>query len=501
MVIFEDSFIDNQHDWVEIDEVAKQFKLEQGQATLELKQDGHGWAVWREVGLQGQQQFTIEATLQKLSGAAGSIYGLVWGLHDLDNYYCFRLIDSGSYSLTRQVMGARIQTRSWTPSPQVKKGNEPNTLTIEQSELTESNQPGLQKLTGLKVKLSLNGVLLEEVILPADNMGDKVGFIIFNQMKLRLHHVAVTLPDGAGVVTTGGAGQPKVTPTEPADSLEKVLAELHELVGMANIKTQIDTFVNFLKVQKVRQERGLANNSPSLHMVLTGPPGTGKTTVARLMGRIYKQLGFLDKGHIVEVDRAGLVAGYTGQTALKVDEQVKAALEGVLFIDEAYALKPEGAFGQDFGQEAIDTLLKRMEDQRDKLVVIIAGYHAEMERFLEANPGVRSRFNRYFQFSDYTPAELSQIFELFCHKGSYLLTDEAKAKVLTYFEILYAVRDETFGNARLARNLFEQMVERQANRIVHVEPLTNEILTTMTAEDVPMIALEKPASLMEGSLP
>jgi hypothetical protein len=184
-----------------------------------------------------------------------------------------------------------------------------------------------------------------------------------------------------------------------------------------------------------------------------------------------------------------------------VDEQVKAALEGVLFIDEAYALKPEGAFGQDFGQEAIDTLLKRMEDQRDKLVVIIAGYHAEMERFLEANPGVRSRFNRYFQFSDYTPAELSQIFELFCHKGSYILNDEAKAKVLTYFEILYAVRDETFGNARLARNLFEQMVERQANRIVNVEPLTNEILTTMTADDVPMIELEKPASLVEENLP
>jgi SpoVK/Ycf46/Vps4 family AAA+-type ATPase len=263
--------------------------------------------------------------------------------------------------------------------------------------------------------------------------------------------------------------------------LDDVINKLNHLVGMENVKSDINTYINFLKVQKMRKEQGLPNISVSLHSVFCGPPGTGKTTVARLMGEIYKELGILAKGHVIETDRSGLVAGYIGQTALKVDEVVKSALDGVLFIDEAYAL---AGSGKDFGQEAIDTLLKRMEDYRERLVVIVAGYSEEMSRFINANPGLQSRFNRYFYFEDYKPEELLQIFQGICKQQHYQITIEAQNQLLENFTKLYNARDQNFGNGRLVRNMFEKIIERQANRLVKRKDINKEIMMNITREDI-----------------
>jgi Holliday junction resolvasome RuvABC ATP-dependent DNA helicase subunit len=293
-----------------------------------------------------------------------------------------------------------------------------------------------------------------------------------------------------------------VTPTK--DGLDHVLDELNQLIGMENIKNEVRTLTNFLKVQKVRSQRGLAKTPVSLHSVFCGPPGTGKTTVARLMGKIFKELGFLEQGHLVETDRAGMVADHIGGTSKKVDELVDSALNGVLFINEAYALTSAGGT-RDFGQEAIDVLLKRMEDYRQKLVVIVAGYSDEMAGFIESNPGLKSRFNRYFNFNHYTPDELVAIFNKLCKDSHFKPTDEANQSLKNTLTELYENRDRTFGNARLVRNIFEKTIERQANRLAVISSLTDEILTTIQPQDMPPLETLRPqrssaTSSLEDSL-
>ena len=216
-----------------------------------------------------------------------------------------------------------------------------------------------------------------------------------------------------------------------------------------------------------------------------GPPGTGKTTVARFLGRIFKHLGYLKRGHLVETDRAGMVAGYVGQTAIKADEIITAAIDGVLFIDEAYALSSNGF--NDFGSEAVEILLKRMEDFRDKLIIVVAGYTDEMEIFIQSNPGLQSRFNRYLNFDHYKPDALLNIFELISKKADFVLTDDAQDKLSEIIRRVYEKRHKGFGNARTMRNLFEKIIERQANRIVNITPITEEILITITEEDIPEV--------------
>lgn len=267
------------------------------------------------------------------------------------------------------------------------------------------------------------------------------------------------------------------------ETLDELMAKLDALTGLAKVKENVRSLINLVKVRKLREENGLPNTEMSLHLVFMGNPGTGKTTVARLIGGLYKAIGVLSKGQLVETDRAGLVAGYVGQTAEKTKKVIESAMGGVLFIDEAYALAPASA-GNDFGREAIETILKAMEDHRDDLVVIAAGYENEMERFISSNPGLESRFNRYFIFEDYNGEELFEIFSSMCAKNSYVLDEEAKEFAAKLFTDLYENRDENFGNARDVRNIFENMVSVHSNRIAALQKVDKETLVTVLEEDV-----------------
>ena len=259
--------------------------------------------------------------------------------------------------------------------------------------------------------------------------------------------------------------------------------ELEDLIGLDNVKQEVKSLANFVKLQKQRQEKGMKTPKMSYHLVFTGSPGTGKTTVARIVARIYKDLGILKKGHTVETDRSGLVAEYVGQTAVKTNAIVDSALNGVLFIDEAYALVPESA-GSDYGQEAISTLLKRMEDDRDKLVVIIAGYTNEMKRFIDSNPGLQSRFNRYINFPDYSAKELVRIFHMYMKKNQYTISDEADEMLKEQLDYAVEHKDRNFGNARYVRNVFEKSIQMQANRLEGRTNLSDRQLTEITASDI-----------------
>lgn len=273
--------------------------------------------------------------------------------------------------------------------------------------------------------------------------------------------------------------------TEPSPSkLKSSTSELDTLVGLASVKEEIKTLSNFIKIQQKRKEQGLKSSSVSYHCVFTGNPGTGKTTVARIVAQIYKDLGILSKGHLVETDRAGLVAEYVGQTAVKTNKIIDSALDGVLFIDEAYSLI---GTGQDYGKEAIATLLKRMEDNRDRLVVILAGYSKEMQDFINTNPGLQSRFNRYIDFPDYSATELLQIFEKNVEKFDYKLEKEALVAMSEYFQHAVENKDANFGNARFVRNIFEKTLEKQANRLSTDPELDTEELTLITLADLPIV--------------
>ncbi len=267
----------------------------------------------------------------------------------------------------------------------------------------------------------------------------------------------------------------------PPEKLEDLLAELDGYIGLEVIKEEVRSLINMVKVYKLRREHDLPTAELSLHMVFSGNPGTGKTMMARLMSRIYHSLGILSRGQLVEVDRSGLVAGYVGQTAIKTKKVIDKAMGGVLFIDEAYALN--GKSENDFGQEAIDTILKAMEDHRDDLVVIVAGYTELMEDFVHSNPGLESRFNRFMFFPDYSVEEMMGIFDMRCKGSCYTLTEDARPLVRDYIAEESADQ-ESFGNGRGVRNLFENIVVAQNNRLAKLDSVTREQLMELTADDV-----------------
>jgi Cdc6-like AAA superfamily ATPase len=293
-------------------------------------------------------------------------------------------------------------------------------------------------------------------------------------MLRRINAAKIERPDDLGAPGQAGTD-------EPEDTLEELLEELDKLIGLDAVKTEVRLLTNLVRVENLRRERKLPVVDRSLHLVFVGNPGTGKTTVARLLARFYKVLQVVSQGHLVETDRSGMVAGYVGQTATKVNATCDEAKGGILFVDEAYALVTDS--DQDFGAEAVATLLKRMEDDRGDLIVIVAGYPEPMLKFLDSNPGLRSRFSKTIDFPDYTDDELMAIFEAIGKEHHYTLDDGARAAVRAYFA--GQERGPTFGNGRLARNLFEDCVARQANRIVTLTKPTDDQLVTLVADDVP----------------
>ena len=288
-------------------------------------------------------------------------------------------------------------------------------------------------------------------------------------------------PDKAPEKKSGSPEQPPEAPEPlPKEDMKDLLAELDGYIGLQTVKEEVHNLINMASVYQLRRQHDLPTTDMSLHLVFTGNPGTGKTMMARMMARIYRSLDILSRGQLVEVDSSGLVAGYVGQTAIKTQKVIEKAMGGVLFIDEAYALN--GRSENDFGQEAIDTILKAMEDHRDDLVVIVAGYTDLMDRFIHSNPGLESRFNRFLLFDDYTIDEMVEIFRMQCKKGCYQLTEEAQPLIRDY--ITEESADDSFGNARGVRNLFEHVLVAQNNRLAAMEKITREDLTVITADDV-----------------
>ncbi|GGN43095.1 hypothetical protein GCM10010842_30230 [Deinococcus daejeonensis] len=279
---------------------------------------------------------------------------------------------------------------------------------------------------------------------------------------------------------------PEENSQEEADDIDSLLTELDSLIGLSNVKSDVKSLTNLIRVQRLRESRGLSVAPMSLHLVFTGNPGTGKTTVARLLGKIYKSLGILSQGHLIEVDRSGLVAGFVGQTAIKTKEIASKANGGILFIDEAYSL-----YGSenDYGKEAIETLLKHMEDNRHDFILIVAGYNDQMERFLSSNPGLRSRFNKFLAFNDYNRDEMTQIFLKFSKEAGYLIDDEALRQVVKFFDRRIEITGNAFSNARDARNAFEYIIAKQADRVINHNLSKNDDIIRIVEDDVNSLSM------------
>jgi hypothetical protein len=341
------------------------------------------------------------------------------------------------------------------------------------------------------------GARIGHTVAALDLVPSRTELSAIESFRATVHELAsapAATPSATPTATPGGAQEAEpAAPDEPARPLAELLAELDALIGMDGVKHEVHLVTNLLRVQQIRRQRDLPVLEQSRHLIFTGNPGTGKTTVARLLAQIYRTLGVVDKGHLVESDRSALVAGFVGQTATRVVAAFDRADGGVLLVDEAYSLARGG--DNDFGREAIDTLVKLVEDRRDRVVVILAGYPDEMASLVDANPGMRSRFPKTIHFPDYDDDELLAIFGTLCGSGRYTLDDDARAAVRAW--LAAQPRDRGFGNGRMARNLFEAAVANQATRLADVAQPTDEQLTTLTAADVP--AITQPESEARGA--
>jgi stage V sporulation protein K len=411
-------------------------------------------------------QQIIRESLEFQRGFTGAAAGFIWlillGLQSLRRYDDMYTTDHArkARELLLQVGVSVIQANG-----KDSQGTKSGFNTLCNAFLTASRNPGADART------LAEEVTGEKIRMPQGEQGTK------EESSDEKAQLLSTQTEAAGVAA------PAATRVAGVRGLDEILTELRGLIGLEAVKQDVEQLMAFLVVQQRRKSHGLASVPLSLHLVFYGNPGTGKTTVARLIAECYRALGALPKGQLVETDRSGLVAGYLGQTAIKVTEVVNKALGGVLFIDEAYALAPAER-DDPYGSEAIATLLKVIEDHREELAVIVAGYPAKMQLFLGSNPGIRSRFNKYLSFEDYTPEQLVSIFKRFCAQNGYALADSAQTKLVGLFTKAYGQRDETFGNARFARNVFERALERQATRIVRVQVATDELLSTIEKEDI-----------------
>ncbi|MCU0532718.1 MAG: AAA family ATPase [Hydrococcus sp. Prado102] len=482
MLIFEEYFQDNRHKWSTKDSDDCYLAIDSNYYTFEHKRAVNNcWLAWQSLEyFYDKSEFHVHVVLEHVMSNVNHGFGFVWGLSDAYDRFEFVISKNGYYRIAKVENGKLNAFVDWKACAEIRYSTGLNVLEMRRS--------------GESIDFYINSTIVET--LSADSLTQvfdrKFGFIVYNKQKIRVHSLTIAIANAENKNYKSNKSEPRATEASflehepPADdTLDKVLEELRSLVGLDYAKQQLLFLSNFLKVQTERKSRGLIVAETSLHLVLSGPPGTGKTTLARLIGRLYKQLGYLDRGHVVETDRAGIVGGYLGQTALRVDDAVKQAIDGVLFIDEAYALAPKDGVSYDFGHEALQTLLKRMEDRRDRLAVIVAGYTEEMNYFMASNPGLKSRFSRIFDFDHYTPNELVSIFNKFCQDNGYTLSFSARVELQKIFADAYSNRNKQFGNGRFVRIIFERTIEQQANRIVNrIGSLDDSELASIALEDL-----------------